>query len=53
MYYRINYYCMILLSRIVHLAMSDLVGQGTFGMEENKDRKEVPLQIKEAGSVIK
>jgi len=39
--------------RIVHLAMSDLVGQGTFGMEENKDRKEVPLQIKEAGRVIK
>ena len=39
--------------RIVHLAASDLDGQGTFGMEENKDKKEIPLQIKEAGGALK
>ena len=39
--------------RTVFLAAADLDGQSTFGMKENEEKKEIPLQIKEAASVFK
>eukprot|EP00090_Calanus_glacialis_P037903 TRINITY_DN6584_c0_g1_i1.p1 TRINITY_DN6584_c0_g1~~TRINITY_DN6584_c0_g1_i1.p1 ORF type:complete len:306 (+),score=88.52 TRINITY_DN6584_c0_g1_i1:173-1090(+) len=39
--------------RTVFLASADLDGQSTFGMKENEESKEIPLQIKEAANVFK
>ena len=39
--------------RTVYLAASDLDGQSTFGMKENADKKEIPLQIREAGPALR
>ena len=39
--------------RTVFLAAADLDGQSTFGMKENEESKEIPLQIKEAANVFK
>ena len=33
--------------------IADLDVQSTFGMKENEEKKEIPLQIKEAASVFK
>ena len=43
----------MLLCRTVYLAADDLAGQGTFGMEENKEKKEIPLDIREGSSVLR
>ena len=41
------------LCRTVFLAAEDLDGQGTFGMAENTEKKEIPLEIREGASVLR
>jgi len=40
-------------NRTVFLAAEDLDGQGTFGMAENTEKKEIPLEIREGASVLR
>ena len=43
----------LLLCRTVYLAEEDLAGQGVFGMEGNKEKEEIPLEIREGSSVLR
>ena len=39
--------------RTVYLAAEDLDGQGTFGMEGNTEKEEIPLEIREGSSALR
>jgi len=40
-------------NRTVNLAAEDLDGQGTFGMEGNTEKEEIPLEIREGSSALR
>ena len=37
----------------MYLAAEDLDGQGTFGMEGNTEKEEIPLEIREGSSALR